>query len=607
MHTKLLNPGQKGSEKIFQVEETIDYNLSAETTGSNRKAMRKMLQFMKGEKRNLLMAFLVMVLNAGITMLTPYLIGYAIDHYIQTGQLHGLMVFSGFVLVCYIIWAGTEYLQTQLMGSVGQRMLYALRNEVFNKLQQLPVAFFNQNKSGDLISRINNDTDKVNQFFSQSLMRFADSIFMMTGAAVFLLSIHPELGATSLVPAVFILAFVLLVSPWVKKKNAASLKATGGLSAEVQESMHNFKTIIAFNRRDYFRKRFDAVNEQNYKTSVIAGLANGIFTPVFTFFSNIAQLIVLAFGIYLIAGGHFTIGLLISFIAYVQNFYQPLRQLAELWAGYQTAMAAWDRISVILDLKNNMSQLPSQAAPSLADPGSVIRFQDVSFQYPGGKKVLHHINFDLKQGKTYALVGPTGGGKTTTASLIARLYDPTEGTVLLHNRDIRSYAEAERSREIGFILQDPFLFTGTLRENILYGNEAYQHISPEALADHIRDAGLGALLMRFEKGLDTELQSSADALSLGQKQLIAFIRAILRKPRILILDEATANIDTVTEQLLEEILQKLPADTTRVIIAHRLNTIENADEIFFVNAGEVVPAGNLDNALNMLLEGKRAS
>jgi len=586
---------------------TTDYNLNIETADSNRKAMRKMLQFMKGEKRNLWAAFLVMLLNAGITMLTPYLIGYAIDHYIQTGQLRGLMLFSGFVLACYIVWAGTEYLQTQLMGSVGQRMLYALRNEVFHKLQQLPVAFFNQNKSGDLISRINNDTDKVNQFFSQSLMRFADSIFMMTGAAVFLLSIHTELGAASLIPAVFILAFVLLASPWVKKKNATGLKATGGLSAEVQESLHNFKTIIAFNRRDYFRKRFDEANRHNYRASVIAGLANGIFTPVFTFFSNIAQLIVLAFGIYLIAQGHFTIGLLISFIAYVQNFYQPLRQLAELWAGYQTAMAAWDRISVILSLESNMQQLPETTVSEGISQDSVIRFEDVSFQYPGGAKVLHHINFDLKRGKTYALVGPTGGGKTTTASLIARLYDPTEGKVLLHNRDIRSYPDAERSREIGFILQDPFLFTGSLRENILYGNEAIGNISSEALEDMMRTAGLGSLLMRFEKGLDTELLSSAEGMSLGQKQLIAFIRAILRKPKILILDEATANIDTVTEQLLEEILQQLPSETTRVIIAHRLNTIENADEIFFVNSGAVIPAGNLDHALAMLLSDKRAS
>ncbi len=585
----------------------INYNLNQEQQSSTRAALRKMLQFMQGEKRSLYIAFIVMLVNAGVTMLAPYLIGYTIDHYIVKGNYPGLMQYSAILFGLFIVWAGTEYLQAKTMGSIGQRMLYALRNEVFSKLQQLPVAFFNQNKSGDLISRINNDTDNVNQFFSQSLMRFVDSIFTMTGATFFLLAIHLKLGAASLIPAVFILVFVLIISPWVKKKNASSLKATGGLSAEIQESMHNFKTIIAFNRRDYFRKRFAIANKENYKTSVVAGMANGIFTPVFTFFSNAAQLIVLAFGIYLISKGNFTIGLLISFIAYVQNFYQPLQQLAQLWASFQTAMAAWDRISVILNLDNNMLQMPSQSMFQHNQSKYVVQFKNVSFQYPDGKKVLHHINFDMEKGKTYALVGPTGGGKSTTASLVARLYDPTEGIVLLNGIDIRAYTPQERTKAIGFILQEPFLFTGTLRENILYGNDEYKNATDEELAKAVGDAGLTALLMRFEKGLDTELKSANETVSLGQKQLIAFIRAVLRKPKVLILDEATANIDTVTEKLLDDILKKLPEDTTRIIIAHRLNTIENADEIFFVNAGEVTAAGTLDHALDMLLEGKRVS
>lgn len=567
-----------------------------------------MLQFMSAEKKDLYLAFLVMILNAGITMLTPYLIGYTIDHYIQTGQYHGLMVFSGLLLVMYIIWAGTEYLQTKLMGGVGQRMLYNLRNAVFEKLQQLPVAFFNQNKSGDLISRINSDTDKVNQFFSQSLMQFADSIFSMAGAAIFLLCIHVKLGAASLLPGVLILVFVRIVSAWVKKKNAASMKTTGGLSAEIQESLHNFKTIITFNRRDYFRQRFDEANEANYKAAVGAGLANNIFTPVFTFFSNIAQLIVLAYGIYLIANGSFTLGLLISFIAYVQNFYLPLRQLAALWASFQTAMAAWDRISVILTLELPVHDKPA-VVPAPPDSGhpALLQFHNVSFAYPDGKKVLHEISFSMERGKTYALVGPTGGGKTTTAMLIARLYDPTAGTVLLNGKDIRTYSARERTKAIGFILQEPLLFSGTIRDNILYGNESYRDHNDEQLRTVLEDAGLGQLLARFDEGLNTAVKAGGEGISLGQKQLIAFIRAVLRKPDLLILDEATANIDTVTEQLLEEILEKLPTETTRVIIAHRLNTIENADEIFFVNSGSVQTAGSLDNALHLLLEGKRES
>jgi len=584
----------------------MDYNLNIEHKTSTKAALKKMLQFMKEEKRNLYVAFIVMALNSGIAMLTPYLIGYTIDHYIQTKMYRGLMVFSGILLGLFIISAVTDYLQTKIMGSIGQRMLYSLRNAVFNKIQSLPIAFFNQNKAGDLISRINSDTDKVNQFFSQSLLQFVDSIFTMTGAAIFLLAIHVELGASALVPAVFILIFVKLISPLVRKKNAASLKSTGGLSAEIQEGLGNFKTIVAFNRRDYFRKKFNGANAINYNASVGAGLVNTIFVPVFTLFSNIAQLIVLAFGIYLISTGNFTIGLLISFIAYVQYFYQPLRQLATLWASFQTAMAAWDRISIILNLQSDLTQKTGGSAVDIVDAPFLL-FKNVSFKYPDGKEVLHDINFKLEQGKTYAFVGPTGGGKTTTASLISRLYDPTEGEIFLNGKELKSYSSEELSKRIGFILQEPFLFNGTVRDNILYGNEAYKLFDKQQLNDVLNEEGLGSLLERFEDHLDTKIVSSGDSMSLGEKQIIAFIRAVLRKPELLILDEATANIDTITEKLLEDILQKLPSSTTEVIIAHRLNTIENADEIFFVNSGEVTAAGDFDHALKLLLEGKRES
>jgi len=217
------------------------------------------------------------------------------------------------------------------------------------------------------------------------------------------------------------------------------------------------------------------------------------------------------------------------------------------------------------------------------------------------------VTFDLKRGKTYAFVGPTGGGKTTTASLMSRLYDPTSGQIILDGVDIRSMDIDTRTSKIGFILQEPFLFSGTIRDNILYGNVEYKDISNEALSKVLSESGLDGLLERFDGGLSAELKSSGDGISLGQKQLIAFIRAVLRKPELLILDEATANIDTVTEQLLEEILNKLPESTTRIIIAHRLNTIENADEIYFINSGEVKKAGSMQDAVNLLMKGKRES
>jgi ATP-binding cassette subfamily B protein len=586
----------------------MNYNLNQLSTKQEKqstyKALKSLLKLISAERRNLWLALIAILVNSGLLLLGPLLVGHTVDTYIRTKQFHGVLIFGGILLVMYMIAMVTGYTQTRLMGGVGQRMLYTLRNAIFNKLQELPVSFFNQNKAGDLISRVNNDTDKLNQFFSQSLMQFIGSIVTMIGAGIFLLSINVELGAATLSPAVVIVLFTVALSPWVKGKNAKNLKSVGGMSAEIQESLNNFKVIIAFNRRDYFRKRFDEANTENYKTAIGAGLANNIFVPVYGLLSSIAQLITLLFGIHLISTGNFTLGLLVSYIAYTTNFYNPLRQLAALWTSFQVAMASWDRISQILSLESNLKQI---AVNETVTSDALLEFKNVHFSYDDSKEILHNINLKFEKGKTYALIGPTGGGKTTTASLISRLYDATKGTVLLNGKDIRTFSAEERTQKIGFILQEPFLFTGTVKENILYGNSQYKNVSDAELEKIIEEANLNALLAIFDEGLNTSITSGSDSISLGQKQLLAFMRAVLRNPELLILDEATANIDTITEQLLGNILNKLSKETTLVIIAHRLNTIENADEIYFVNEGEVQKAGTLNDALNMLLKGKRVS
>jgi len=585
----------------------MDYTLkdiAGKTRGALKGAWESLVPLLADEKKNLSIALVAVVISSASNLLAPIVIAHAIDTAIASHDFGAVARDGALLAAVYVLGLVAGYLQTIRMGTVGRNVLFKLRNALFTRLSELPVAFFNQNRTGDLISRINNDTDKLNQFFGQALMQFIGSFFVILGAGILLVSLNWRLGLVALIPALVVFIATQLLSAWVKRKSLAGLQSLGSLSGEIEESLANFKVIVAFNRVDYFRTKFDAANQANYKASTVSGVASNIFTPLYTLASNSGQLLVLGYGLALIMSGHLTIGLLVGYLMYVSNFYGPLRQIAAIWSNLQLALAALDRIQQVLVLR---SDLPVLEREGVAQEGAFLSFEDVSFSYGDGKPVLHDVSFSLEKGKTYALVGPTGGGKTTTASLMARLYDPTQGAITLDGKDIRAYTPQERARKIGFILQEPFLFTGTVRDNIVYGNDDLIALSDDDLEKKLRAQDLGALLDRFSEGLATKVMGSGASISLGQRQIIAFMRAILREPELLILDEATANIDTVTEQLLERLLELLPEATTTVIIAHRLNTIENADTIFFVNGGTVAEAGSMEHAVDLLLHGKHAS
>ena len=617
----------------------MNYNLTARRKGEHDAgkggksfwySLKEIIKLMSGEKRVAIVALFVIICNSALNLAAPLLVAYAVDHYVAKADIKGIFISAGVLLVLYAVGFFAQYFQMTQTGGIGQRVVWNLRNKIFNKLQELPIQFFNQNKTGDLISRINNDTELLNQFFSQYITRFVDSIFMLVGITITVLVVNPKFGGALLAPAICLLIITKLMGGWLKKRSTKSLQSIGGMSAEIQESLNNFKVIVAFNRRDYFKKKFEEVNQTTFNANMSASIANSTVAPLYDLAANFAQLIVLTYGIYLISTGEITIGLVLAFFTYAEKFYYPLRQFATIWTSFQLSLAGWDRINQVLQLESNLvvlDKVSNEASCTDSETDkktndSIISFKDVSFTYDsfeevqGGdtkltsknisddkKWVIRNTNFELQKGKTYALVGPTGGGKTTTASLMARLFDPTEGLIKLDGQDIRTLTQEERTKRIGFILQEPFLFSGTVRENILYGSDALR--DKNQIETHIED--FKPLLKSFEKGIDTVIKGSGDGMSLGQKQLIAFMRASVRQPDILILDEATANIDTVTEALLEDVLQKLPATTTKVIIAHRLNTIKDADEIFFVGGGSVTPAGSFENAMDLLMHNKRKS
>lgn len=567
------------------------------------KLIRRFGVFLKGEKKRLVFAVFNIIINSVANISTPLILGFTIDNFVAHKDLAGITRYSIILAAVFAIASITGFFQTRNMGIVGQNILYKLRNNVFTKIQSLPLAFFNQNKLGDLISRINSDTDKLNQFFSQQLNQFIGNIFVIIGIGIFIFFINPRLALIMISSAIVLFVITYFISPWIHRKNRLNLQALGNLSAEIQESLNNFKVIVSFNRRDYFRDNFRRSNNENFSASVKSGIANNISAPIYDLSGNVASLLVLIFGTSMILQGQLTIGILISFLSYSDRFYSPLRQMAAIWSNVQLSLAAWNRILEILDLDSNLIVLPHKKTEPTKH---IMQFKNVSFGYTK-KKILHHVTFTFDKGKTYAIVGPTGGGKSTTASLMSRLYDPQKGEVLFEGRDIRTFKPEELSEKIGFILQDQYLFTGTVGENIAYGNQNYEVYSKGKLEKELEDLNLSVLVKKFENGLDTQIQPNTELISLGQKQLISFLRAIIRKPEMLIMDEATANIDTITEGLLQKIIDLLPQETTKVIIAHRFNTIKKADEIYFVNNGKVISAESYQKSLELIKHSKRTS
>lgn len=567
--------------------------------------LKSMWPFVKPEVRYLLSGGVLVLLNSAFNVAIPFLVGRIIDLAI-VGKNPTLLLWSlGGMLLLFIGALLTNLGQIWMMGIASQRILLRLRAEIFGHLQVLSLTYFQQHAAGDLTARITNDTDKLNQLFSESLVRFTGSGMVVIGIGIVMVVLQPTLALTALGIAAVLLVFTVLVSPMVQRLNSTSLTRVGDLANQLRDVLLNYKIVVSYNIRQFFKDQFTVVNNDAYSAAVRSGVANTFVIPLFDVAGNVAVLAVLGVGMWLLDQRVISIGLLITFLAYTDRFYQPLRILASIWANIQSSLAAWGRVNQVISEPAEIDG--TLDSPQTADGTQpLIEFKDVSFGYSPEKTVLHKTNLSFEVGKTYALVGPTGGGKSTFASLVSRLYRPTKGEILFVGKSLNDYHRVSLSSAIGFILQEPVFFSGTLADNLRYGNAELANHSDDELKLHLQKQGYAAVIEKFPEGLQTSL-SATQPLSLGQRQLAAFLRAVLRQPLLLILDEATANVDTITEQLLQRLLDKLPKNTTKIVIAHRLQTIREADQILFINQGEVQPALSFEAAVNMVTHARRKS
>jgi ABC-type multidrug transport system fused ATPase/permease subunit len=540
----------------------------------------------------MVLAFLCMVGATLLTLWTPYLIKVAIDQHIAQGDVAGLHRTAGLLIVAYggafLTTAGQRY----LLSWVGQRVLATLRQRLFDHLQRLALSYHDKNIIGVTVSRVINDVSVINDLLSQGLITLIGDTILLGGIVVVMLSMSPRLALLTFI----ILPLMVVVTQLFARRAKVAFRETrssvAAVVGDLAENIAGMRVIQAFAQEDATQSRFDEVNRTNRDANISAMSLSFLFLPAVEFLGMLAMSIVLWFGGRAVLRDEVTIGVLVAFLTYVTRFFQPIQDLSQLYTTMQSAMAGGERVLGLLD-----------TAPAVPDPldGKTmppiegrIELKDVDFFYRTDTPVLYGINLVIEPGRTVALVGPTGAGKTSIANLIARFYEVTNGAVLIDGVDVRSVTQQSLRAQMGLVPQDPFLFSGTIRDNIRFGKPNAPDEAVEAAA---RSANAHEFIVGFPDGYDTVILESGSNLSVGQRQLICIARAVLADPRILILDEATASVDTVTETLIQEALDRLLHERTSIVIAHRLSTIRNADLICVLQAGRIVERGRHDELL----------
>jgi len=538
--------------------------------------------------------FVSLLLATGAALAPPYLAGRAIDDGIHGNDMRALTVIVVlFVAAATINWAAT-YAQTFLINWVGQRALQDLRVEVFQHLQRLSIGFYSRNKAGVLISRLTNDVQALDQLVTEGISTLFSATLTLVGTAVILILMDAELAMIT-----FLTFPVLLVGSVAFRLASAGAYALtrvkiAQVTAYLQETLSGVRIVRAFGQEPRHRRRFAELNDEHREANMKTVYLNAAYFPAVELLSAVATAAILLYGgNEVVNGGGVTIGVLAAFVFYLQSFFDPIQSLSQLYTTYQAGMAALDKIFELLDEKPEIAD--GDGAIELPRVRGEIRFEDVTFSYGADAKALDDVTLVVPPGQTLALVGETGAGKSTLAKLVARFYDPDEGRVLIDGHDLRDVTERSLRSQLGIVPQESFLFSGAIRDNIGFGRTDASDEEVEAAA---RAVGAHEFIERLPEGYDTEVGERGGHLSAGQRQLVAFARAAAADPRILILDEATSNVDVRTESQIEHGLRRLLAGRTAIVIAHRLSTIRGAGRIVVLDHGRIAEQGTHEELLD---------
>jgi ABC-type multidrug transport system fused ATPase/permease subunit len=548
--------------------------------------IKRVVGYLTEVKWHLIIGAVGIALRTAANLVSPLVVAWAINQIVE-GNVNGLTIAAlVYTSILFLVW-GAQYLETLHLSYTAQRILFMMRTRMFSHLHELSLSFFDHNKVGKIMSRVQNDVDQLQNLVSQNIILVAVNLATLIGIAAIMFVLNWRLALLSFATMPFLIGIVIIWQKFARRAFILARQAIAMVNDNLQESISGVRVTQNLSRERENVRQFDAVNKANLEANKKAALLQAIIMPATQMLTDGSYVIVLIFGSFQVLEGTMPVGFLLAFLLYIQRIGQPIQQLATMYTEIQRAMASGARIFELLDVQPQIEDSPESI--ELPAVKGEVRFHHVSFGYEPGSEILHDIDFTVKSGETIAIAGRTGAGKSSVASLISRYYEVDSGEIMVDGYNISRITQQSLRRQIGFVPQDPFLFSGTIEENILDGT---LEASPAKVIEAAKAAGVHNTIINLEKGYDTQVGERGGNLSPGQRQLICLARAILANPAILILDEATSNVDTNTEKIIQQSFNRVAKGRTCIVIAHRLSTVTKADRIIVLEHGRIVETGS---------------